>query len=192
MRKPSVVRRGFTLIELMASMLLLAIIGGAITSVLIRTQRSYVEQRESSRAHETARALEQLISRFVRTARTNPFGTANTAIDPNPLARATWDNVRLRGDFNPADGDLADQFEDVLIYRQGDTVFVRWEAAGAAEPIATSVSQLLFRYYAMNGTQITNPAAIGTAARVRVTISVRGDIRSPKVATREAWVNLRN
>jgi type II secretory pathway pseudopilin PulG len=192
MRNRFHLRAGFTLVELMGSIVLLMIVGGALTSVLIRTQRSYAEQRERSRADETVRSLEQLVSRFLRTAKTNPFGTANTAIDPNPLARATWDNVRLRGDFNPADGDLADQFEDVLIYRTGDTVFVRWSALGTPEAVAVPVTQLLFQYYASNGTLITNPASIGTAARVRVSISARGDARSSTLATRVAWVHLRN
>jgi type II secretory pathway pseudopilin PulG len=192
MRNRFRLRAGFTLVELMGSIVLLMIVGGALTSVLIRTQRSYAEQRESSRAHETVRSLEQLVSRFLRTAKTNPFGTANTAIDPNPLAHATWDNVRLRGDFNPADGDLADQFEDVLIYRQADTVFVRWSALSTPEAVAFPVTQLQFQYYAINGTLITNPASIGTAARVKVTIAARGDARSTKLATREVWVHLRN
>jgi Tfp pilus assembly protein PilW len=192
MRNRFRLRPGFTLVELMGSILLLMIVGGALTSVLIRTQRSYAEQRESSRAHETVRSLEQLVSRFLRTAKTNPFGTANTALDPNPLGHATWDNVRLRGDFNPADGDLADQFEDVLIYRQGDTVFVRWSALSAPEAVAAPVTQLQFQYYTINGTPITNPASIDNAARVKVTIAARGDARSSTLATREAWVYLRN
>lgn len=192
MRNRLRLRAGFTLVELMGSIVLLMIVGGALTSVLIRTQRSYAEQRERSRADETVRSLDQLVSRFLRTAKTNPFGTANTAIDPNPLGNVTWDNVRLRGDFNPADGDLADQFEDVLIYRQGDTVFVRWTALGTPEAVAAPVTQLLFQYYTMEGVLITNPASVGTAARVKVTIAARGDIRSSKLATRVAWVHLRN
>jgi prepilin-type N-terminal cleavage/methylation domain-containing protein len=185
-------RSGFTLIESMIALGLFAVVGTALTSLVLSTQRDYVSQRERVQAEETIRAVESMLSRVLRTARVDPRRLGIGQLDVNPSGSAVWDNVRVRSDFNPVDGDVADPLEDVQLQVVNDTLMVRWQTGGAFEPAAYPVRSLRFFYHATDGTALTTTATAAAAKRVRIVITVPGIDDPTLLRRRETWVYLRN
>lgn len=185
-------RSGFTLIESLIALGLLAVVGTALTALVLRTQRDYISQRERVQAEETIRSVESLLTRVFRTARVDPRRLNIGRLDVNPNGSAVWDNVRVRSDFNPVDGDVADPLEDVQIQVVNDTLLVRWQAGGAFQPAAYPVRSLRFDYHATDGTALTTTASAASAKRVRVVITVPGIDDPTLLRRRETWVYLRN
>lgn len=189
-------RAGFTLTELMISLGLLSVVLASVMAVVLSMQRGYVRQREAARTEDALRAAETAIVTILRTAEANPSGIKGfnaPRILANPLGHATFDNVRVVSDFNPPDGDVADRLEDVLLSIANDTLFIRWQAgAGTGVPVAYPVRTLLFEYYATGGTVPLTAAQIGTARRVKLTLTAPRHSRTTALARRETWVHLRN
>jgi prepilin-type N-terminal cleavage/methylation domain-containing protein len=195
MRAPA--RRGFTLIELMISMLLLSVVLGAVVSVVLGMQRSYIRQRQVAGSDDALRAAESTLLTVLRSAGANPKGTISSGANPqlsvNPLSHATFDNVRTVADFNPADGDTNDPLEDVTVSVANDTMYVRWQAGGATSPVAYGIRSLLFEYFASNGVALTTATQAGMATRVKITMDAVSHTRPVTLTRREQlWLYLRN
>lgn len=182
---------GFSILELIVAMVLLGVIMAALFGTITRTQQRYVEQRASTRAHETLGLVEQTLMRLFRSARSDPKEVKLSGITVNPLNHVNWDNVAIRSDFNPPDGDVDDLMEDVQLSVASDTLFVRWQKNGATTAMAYPVRSMLFQYYSTSGVLLTAVADIVGAARVKFTISVPGKPGAPLV-TRTTWVSIRN
>jgi prepilin-type N-terminal cleavage/methylation domain-containing protein len=190
---------GFTILELIVAMVLLGAILAALFGTITRTQRRYVEHKVNTRSHETLGMAEATLIRLFRSARAHPtkntlLGIGTTfkpGITPNPLNHATWDNVAIRSDFNPADGDFDDIMEDVQFHTASDTLFVRWQSGGATTAMAYPVRSILFSYYSSGGVQILNPADVTGAARVKFVITVPEKPGAP-LLTRTTWATVRN
>jgi prepilin-type N-terminal cleavage/methylation domain-containing protein len=189
-------RNGFTVVELIVSMVVLATVVGASTMTLLRVQRQYTGQRTMTESREALKAVEVVLQRAFRSARVNPanMAPANVAMVVNPLARSgsSWNNVDLRGDFNPVDGTVNGDWEDVRVELTNDTVYVRYRNSGTKEPVAYPVSQLRFQFYAQDGTEITSASlAAANARRVKVTMAVPVP-QTSTILRRELLVYLRN
>jgi prepilin-type N-terminal cleavage/methylation domain-containing protein len=185
-------RRGFSLVELLVAMIVMTVLITALGSALVANQREYVTGRFWRRADEAARSALIVAETTLRATGANPMSATFTALDPNPLAHATWDNVRVRGDFTTADGDVADLYEDVQLWVANDTMFARWSTAGAAEPVAAPVRSLAFDYFRADGTAVTTTATIGQATRVRITVAAPANVQGTNLFRRSGWVYLRN
>lgn len=185
--------RGFTLIEMMITITLLSVVIGGILGVVIGVQRDYVRQRDVQRSQEALRAAETAITTVLRSAKADPFETGNATIDPDPLGHASWDNLRVVSDHNPADGDFADPLEDVQFWVDADSLKVRWQSGGPAQVLAYPVQEVRFDYYDDDGGTLTTAAAVDSfAARVQVTMRADRGVRSSAVDRLETTVHLRN
>lgn len=183
---------GFTLVEMVISIVLLSVVVGSLTSVLIGSQKDHDRQRHVNRSQENLRAAESSIVTILRSAKADPYETGSALLDPDPLSHGKFDNVRIVSDFNPADGDFSDPMEDVLFYLKGDTLKVRWQAGKEALPLARPITYLDFDYYDTAGTEITDPADVANATRVRVTIVAAKGPRTDALDRLQSWVYLRN
>jgi len=188
---------GFTLIELMIVIVMLSIVMLATSKIVLVVQRDFVKQRGSASAEDRLQTAEETIVRVLRGARSNPKGVANlTAIDPDPLAHGSRDNIRVKSDFNPADGDVADPLEDVSLYTSNDTMYVRWQAGTTAVPIAYPVRSITFEYRKLDNTLVTTASALdSTVKRVKYTVTavVPSTVHATStLRTRQGWVFLRN
>jgi prepilin-type N-terminal cleavage/methylation domain-containing protein len=195
-------RWGFTLVEVMISLTMLAIIMGGVVSVMMSMQRGYIQQREIARTEDALRVAELTITRILQTAGSNPLNIPTTAANPPRITTdlaAPFDTLRVVADFNPVDGDVNDPLEDMVVYALNDTLFVRWQNGGAVAPVAFPVRTLVFQYDSA-GTiltvptgAITTPGVIPRAAtRVRVTLQAPRHNRTNVLARRDTWVYLRN
>ena len=195
-RGTSARQAGFSLVELLISMTLLGVIMTGLTGVIVSMQRTYISQRERARAQETLQAVQMTVATALRAAGANWGGTSG--LDPDPLNHGRFDNIRLVSDFNPLDGDVSDLLEDVQIWVGADTLFVRWQAGGTPQPLAYPVNDLLFQYYANDGTEMTVPSQIVGATRVRFILEAPLDGRAGITGRLESfrleswWVHLRN
>ena len=185
-------RAGFTLIELMISLTMLAIVIGGLTTSMVTMQRGYTRQRETARSEDALRNAEVVLSSIFRYAGANPrniTGAGAPRIDP---LTPPFDTVRVVADFNPADADVADLLEDVQVYALNDTLFVRWQAGAAAAPVAWPVRSLAFQYDSSGTILATNVDAARAAKRVRITLQAPKHARTDQLATRISWIYLRN
>lgn len=185
------VRAGFTLTELLVSMTLLSVVMGSVVSVVTHVQADYARQRSRDASMIAVRSAELLLDRVFRGAGADPNGIGVVGIVAQPNGAGS---VRVRADFNPADGDVTDPLEDVIVDRSGRDMRVQWQAGGTMTPLVTPVSGLMFEYYRRDGTQITNLANADSAKRVRIVISSPVTDRFGNVTTlrSESWAFVRN
>ena len=184
---------GFTIVELIISMTLLSVVVLAILNSVLTTQRMYTVQSTIHRAQESLRSAEFTIATLLRTAGADPQLTGTTLLDPDPLQRGEFDNLRVVSDFNPADGDTNDALEDVLVWVGSDTLWIRWSSAGEGQAMAYPVTSMEFRYFANDGTELATAADVASGAtQVLLTMVAPRDPRSTAVERRESWVYLRN
>ena len=184
---------GFSLVELIISMALLSVVVIAILNTVLTTQRMYIVQATTTRAQESLRSAEFTIGRVLRTAGADPLLTGTTLVDPDPLVRGEFDNLRVVSDFNPPDGDTDDILEDVLVWVGSDTLWIRWSAGGESQPMSYPVTSLEFRYFANDGTELTTATDVASGAiQALFTLVAPRDPRSTAVERRESWVYLRN
>ncbi len=184
---------GFTIVELLITLTLLSVVLAALTGVVLSLQRGYVVQRERARAQESMRAARMTIATVLRGAAADPQSAGQSLLDPDPLSHGTFDNVRVVSDFNPADGDVIDQLEDVQLWVDQDTLFVHWQAAATPQALAYPITTLSFHYYANDGTELTTASQVVGATRVKFIIEAPRDAYSGAVERIESWwVHLRN
>lgn len=183
---------GFTLVELIVVITILSVVLAALMGVMLSIQRTYVSLRETARAQESLRTAHFVLGTIFRTAGADPQNTGLTLLDPDPQSHGTFDNVRVVSDFNPADGDVADPLEDVLVWVDTDTLFVRWQAGGADLPLAFPFIELRFEYYQTDGTLLTTASQVAGATRIKFTLEAPRDPRSGAVERIESWAYLRN
>jgi prepilin-type N-terminal cleavage/methylation domain-containing protein len=185
-------RAGFTLVEMLVTLGLLSVVMGTVTVMITRTQRDYVRQREVVQTQENLRTVELVVTRLLRTATVDPMSTNVGSVVLDPLAHGAFDNIRVRSDFNPADGDVLDPLEDALVYTARDTLYVRWQAGAVPRPLAYPVRTILFEYFAADDTPILTQAQFANAAKVKYTLTA--PVASGGYATkrRESWVFFRN
>ena len=184
---------GFTLVEMLISVVVLTIVMGSLVGVVIRAQKDYVRQRDVDKAQDALRAAEIAITTSLRSANADPYETGSSLLDPTPSGGSTRNSVRIVSDFNPADGDFSDALEDVQYWLASDTLKVRWQAGGSSLPLAYPIDALTFVYYDSAGTVLTTDTAVDdNAVSVKVTITADKGPRSMADDRRESWVYLRN
>jgi prepilin-type N-terminal cleavage/methylation domain-containing protein len=194
-------RWGFTLVEVMISLTMLAIIMGGVVSTMTSMQRGYIRQREVARSEDALRVAELTITRILQTAGSNPRNIPSTDLNVPRIVpyTAPFDSLRVVADFNPVDNDTQDLLEDVIVYVLNDTLFVSWQRNTAPAPVAFPVRTLLFQYDSA-GTILTVPTGGVTVAgvipraatRVRVTLEAPRHNSTTLLSRRDTWVYLRN
>jgi prepilin-type N-terminal cleavage/methylation domain-containing protein len=184
-------RSGFSLVEIIITLTVLAVILTAVFGLMIQTQKDYTRQREDIRGQDNLRAADVFIRTVLRSALADPRGTRVTLLDPDPGNTNGWDNIRVKSDYNPPDGDFLDPLEDVQMHVVADSLIVRLQAGAEFDVYAYPVRRLNFEYYQWSGAQITTEAEVAIARRIKYTLA------SPNPAARDTvrrttWVYLRN
>src|ERR671911_2004054 len=94
-------RWGFTLVEVMISLTMLAIIMGGVVSTMTSMQRGYIRQREVARSEDALRVAELTITRILQTAASNPLNIPSTDLNVPRIVpyTAPFDSLRVVADF---------------------------------------------------------------------------------------------
>ncbi len=167
---------GFSTLGMLVALMMLGLLLSPLLGTILSAQNGFVASRERARAAGNVRYAHLSLTRYMRLAGSSPTGLPLPGIDPDPDGNGLFDDVRLRADYNPPDGDIEDLGEDLLFFVQADTMFVQAGTAGAAEPYLIGVDSLSFEYFDRYGATITDRALVAThAISSSVTIRARGE-----------------
>ncbi len=184
---------GFTVVGMMVAFVVLGLVLSPLVRTLLTAQEGFVISRQRAQTAGSVRYAHLALTRFMRNAGSSPYRVPIEGIDPDPRRDGRFDDVRLRADYNPADGDTDDLGEDLTFYVRADTLFMR-SGADLEQPYLIGVDSLAFEYYDRKGKLITDPDRVterAASARVVVRGTV-GSVENPSVRTLEGHVRLRN
>jgi Tfp pilus assembly protein PilW len=187
LKRHSSLRRegGFTIVEFMIAMAITTAVLGGTVVLATQIQQAYTNQLDDSAVEQEVRFALDWISRYLRSAGSNPYACAvfqPVWIDPN--ANGLDDDVRIQADINPPDGDCTDSEEDVTIAHDAvNNVITLDTGAGAVamtDPIfptrADGVTPALTFTYLDSSHNVT--ATEASIAYVRVTATGRSEGRN--------------
>ena len=182
---------GFTIIELLVSVLLTSIIMGAIYSVYRVQTHSAKAQEMRMEAQEYARSVLDMMVREIRNAAYNPISASSTtctggAAGPPGVITATATSLRFTYDYrgstegsNP-DGDCGDADEDITYtYTTGCAAGLGDVTRnGSGNPLTIcNVTSFSLRYFKQDGTELTSLPLSATdrdaIQRVLITLTVQ-------------------
>lgn len=192
--------QGFTLVEMMITVLLAGIIMAAVYSAYLTMQKSYVVQDQVAEMQQTLRAAMDYVVRDIRMAGYNPTkkATAGIVTATGGQLRVSKDITDNAGTGNDGDGDVADQNEDTLfsfipaddanndgIADTGAGTFARQAQAGAGgapfQDLAENIVAVEFNYILKNGTETQTPTAAQLAEieNIQISMLARADRSDP-------------
>lgn len=191
-RTPGRSSAGFTLVELLVSLTIFAVVAGVLTSVLVSANRTH---RQTTHRAEIQAASRQALS--LLTAELAQAG-ADPRIPPVGIAAivaADAASVRVRADLN-ADGTIqtTEPSEDVTYtYNAGAGTLLRNPGSGAAV-VLQNVTDLRFTYFdAADQPLSTLPLSATDRALVRsIGITLTSEDRDSHPFTHATRISLRN
>jgi prepilin-type N-terminal cleavage/methylation domain-containing protein len=181
--------RGFSLVELLIVSTVMLVVLGIISAIVQSVQRNYAQQRPRIEAVSNASAAMDMMVRIILTSGNNPNNIASFPSTATPAIVPAANSIRIRSDWNPADGDLADPYEDVE-FSTANGVLRKQERSIAtpdAQPVPylDNIESLTFTYLDVNG----NVTASGNAvARVGIILTTRTPDGNPMTFTSAASV----
>ena len=161
---------GFTLTEMLITLVVTTVILGAMTEAIVGVQRVYSVQQTRLDARINARATMDMITRLARTA---------TTVVPDPDGNGLLDSIRLRADWNPENG-VVDAYEDVTFTAAGNIVRKQEPIDPVPVPFADRLASIAFLYRDTNNAVIANPIATPAAiAFVEITVTTSAFFDGP-------------
>jgi prepilin-type N-terminal cleavage/methylation domain-containing protein len=158
------VKNGFTLVELLVTIVIAALLLTAVTQLFITSNRVYTVQEQVLRIQQEVRASINAIARDIRMAGYNPKNTANDA--GFTVANAT--NMRVQYDYN--ENGTCDIDKEYQYNVSNNNLEVRRDAGGGYQTFVNNVDSMNFQYTLANGTTTYNPANTEKIRQVRINI----------------------
>jgi type IV pilus assembly protein PilW len=191
-------QHGFTLIEILVTMVIVGIVMTAIYSVYASQQKSYLTQEKVTAMHQNLRSAMYYMEREIRMAGCDPTGDSGAGIvtaNAN-LIRFTED-VRGKDDTDPPDGDTGDAAEDITYSLadadgDGDMDLVRDTQAGepvAERIIAENIASVNFTYLDVDG-NITGSLSAIRFVQISLTAATEDNENNSVLTTRIHCRNL--
>ena len=180
--------RGFTLIELMVSMVIGSVLMIAIISTYQNQLQSHLTQQSVVDMHQNARAAMHVMKQEIQMA---GFDTTKTA-DATVLV-ATANDFQFQVDFNE-DGDC-DDANEVIRYALSNGNLGRATGGGGLQPVAENIDAINFVYYDENMNAFVptpgNTTELDAIRLVQVTLVARADdpVMSFKQNNRSTYTN---
>ena len=164
---------GFSMIELLISTVIMSIVLGMVLQILVSLQQDYLDQSEILEIQTNAVTSLDTMVRLVRMAGSNPENIAVTALDADPDGNAAYDSIRIQADWNPADGALDDDYEDVAFTTSNDVLMIS-EQGVTATPFLEGINAIAFNYLDSAGAAIADPVTnVDDIVTVRITLTAQ-------------------
>lgn len=170
-------QRGFSLLEMLMAISILAVVTGSVFVLVYQSQQRYASERQYSEAVQNARIALDNITRFVRQAGNDPLDliaqepivpTAGGVIIYSDLsgsvASTTGNAMDRTGDPN---GLLDSVFETITISYNSSNRSVEYDVGYGTQLLAEDVDSLQFQFFDQSGVATTVPGSIN---KVRITI----------------------
>jgi prepilin-type N-terminal cleavage/methylation domain-containing protein len=156
--------RGFSLVELLVTMVVILAVLATVTQIFIRSDKVYRQQRSQLDRRASTAATLDMIVRLLRQAQT---------IATDPDGNGLLDSVALTADWNPRDGDTTDPYENIR-FSAANGALVKLEPTDAAPvAFADGIMSLNFAYFNPAGGAVLNPLVATQAQLAFVTVTVR-------------------
>lgn len=169
-------QEGFTLVELMITLVLSSLIATVIFAAYTTQQKTYLNQNQVVEMQQNIRAAMHIMTNDIRMAGYDPLGTANAGI-----TIATESQLRISMDLTD-DGDVADAGEDIK-YGFSDANDSNDDGvpdAGRAplgrvsgpvsQDVAENVNRVEFYYTLKDGSKSLTPLNVKKISAVQVTL----------------------
>jgi type IV pilus assembly protein PilW len=163
------------MIELLAAILIVAILMAGLYSVFVSQQVAFSAQEQIAEMNQNIRAVMDLMTREIRLAGYKKAGTTF-----NGIATAQLSTVRILADLDQ-NGDTVGPNEDITYSHDAATLQIWRERNAGNIPLADNITNLTFVYTLANGTTTSSPADL--AAIRKVTISITARTAHPDLAT---------
>lgn len=186
---------GFSTIAAIVYLTLVGLLMAPLIATVVSAQRGFVEANEAVETTGSVRFAHLALTRQIRMAGSHPMGPKIGGIDPDPNGNGSFDDVRVRADYNPPDGDTDDVGEDLTFYVSADTLYVLRQPSATVEPYVVGIDSLKFEYYDREGLELTDVSKIQQRAiGIQVTVHGQGEPLWGEVTEREVtgYVRLRN
>ncbi len=158
-------KTGYTLIELLAGILISAVVLASLYSVFTSQQLAFSAQEQVLEMTQNIRAGLDLMTREIRLA-----GYKNSVSTFNGIQTAGPSTIRIAADLNQ-DGDTLDTDEDIAYtYNSGTLQICR---NGVSLPIADNITSLAFAYTMKDGTVTSSPANPANIRKVNISVTAR-------------------
>jgi hypothetical protein len=186
------VRSGCSIVEMIISLMLGSLVIATIFGTVAVVQRQYRTQRDTRTAEDGMRVAEQMLRTVLQAAAADPMGSGQAGLDPLTMSGGKGNEIRVRSDFNPANGTVTDPLEDVSVRVISDTLQVKWTGSGPWQALTYPVRSISFEYFDQSFTPLTTAVTAANAIAVRFTISAPENPKSTIVRSRQTWVYLQN
>ena len=183
---------GFTLVELLVTMMMMLTVMFALYSIFDMSLRVFAFGNDKTEATENARLGLERMEREIRAAypqdKAGVNGTVNEALITSALADPATE-ITFGNDLN---GNRLVDANEIITYQRGvdPTTLVR-ENDGASEPVVEFVDGLTFEYLDRYGTTATSEENV-YAVRISLTTEVDRSLADPTTQTLSTDVALRN
>jgi prepilin-type N-terminal cleavage/methylation domain-containing protein len=156
--------RGFSLVELLVTMVVILAVLGTVTHIFIQSDKVYRQQRSHLDRRSSTTATIDMIVRLLRQAQT---------IATDPDGNGVLDSVAITADWNPRDGDITDPYETIRFSVAGNALVKREPTDAADVAFADGIAALNFAYFNPAGGAVLNPLVATQAQLAFVTVTVR-------------------
>jgi prepilin-type N-terminal cleavage/methylation domain-containing protein len=174
--------RGFSLIELCVTLVIMSVISLAIYSVFAVSSRTYNTQGVTANVQQSVRAAMEVMLQDIRAAGLDPIASGNFGIEwaEATKLRFTSDSIDAGlGDFNGALEDTnSERITYVLQGSQLDQILYETTGSEEIQPLISDVQTLTFTYFDADGNDLGSPVPALQLADIR-TINVSMTVEEP-------------
>ena len=142
---------GFTMVELLISILVSTIVLGAISAAFVLQNKSYAKQEQVVDVQENARAALQLMTKELLMAGYDPSGNANAGI-----LVADDDRVQFTMDLDQDEAVTGSGENITYALDTTENQVTRTSGGGSAQPIGESIQALSFKYFDSDDLELTS------------------------------------
>lgn len=183
--------RGLTLVEMMVTMIIVAIMGLALVGFLRSQHQSVTRQNDGVLTTQNARAAIDMLARELRNARYDPRASDDAALTAMEDDSVAWTSDLNEDQIVPS-APVGDTYEEIAYWHDaGTSTLVRWAMptmGGTAMPVSDGVDSLRLTYFDGTGA-VTADSSLVELIRIRLWYSTPDGVQTGALETQVALRN---
>jgi prepilin-type N-terminal cleavage/methylation domain-containing protein len=171
-RSPLRSAAGFSLPELLVTMVVMVLILGVVGQFVSRSSITYAQQRDHMERRYTAATTADIILRLLRQAGRPGGAMPAVTLQTDPDGNGLLDSIGIISDWNPHDGVPDDPYENIRFTVAGNTLFKQEPTDLAPVAFADNINGLRFAYFNPGGGAVLNPLVASQNQLAYVTMTI--------------------